>query len=145
MSGSRGRRLEATHERAATSSAVWTRRRGDNSRDIREETEIRCYFRRDPAVWGSIRAWVSGWRVESWIMERRSRMSKISSPPQIRCPAVKWPPWSDDRERRKKIREEYERRRMQLRDLRLALKAESVSDLQDILFACFSPSVFTRS
>ncbi|GAB2273992.1 hypothetical protein Dimus_008761 [Dionaea muscipula] len=62
-------------------------------------------------------------------------MSKLSSPPQIQCPRVKRPPWSDDREQRKKIQEEYERRRMQLRDLCLALKAKSVSDLQDILFS----------
>ncbi|GAB2282419.1 hypothetical protein Dimus_016963 [Dionaea muscipula] len=72
-------------------------------------------------------------RVESWIREQRSRMPKLPSLPQIQCPRVKWPPWSDDREQRKKIQEEYERRRKQLHDLCRAVKAESVSDLQDIL------------
>lgn len=47
---------------------------------------------------------------------------------------MKWPPWNaGDREQRKRIHEEYERRKKQLQDLCRAVKAESVSDLQDIL------------
>lgn len=45
---------------------------------------------------------------------------------------LRWP-WKDDREQRKKIREEYERRSKQLHDLCRAVEAESMSDLQDIL------------
>lgn len=47
---------------------------------------------------------------------------------------MKWPPWNaGEREQRKRIHEEYEKRKKQLQDLCRAVKAESVSDLQDIL------------
>lgn len=70
-------------------------------------------------------------RVESWIREQRSKILKVSwGPLQWR---MKWPWNSNDREQRKKLQQEYERRRKQLHDLCGALKADSMSDLQDIL------------
>ncbi|CAM8985157.1 unnamed protein product [Rhodiola kirilowii] len=71
-------------------------------------------------------------RVESWIRDQRTKFLKVSwGPLQWR---IKWP-WmgNGDKESRKKIYEEYERRRKQLEDICLAVKAESVSELQDIL------------
>uniref|UniRef100_A0A7N0U5G7 Fungal lipase-type domain-containing protein n=1 Tax=Kalanchoe fedtschenkoi TaxID=63787 RepID=A0A7N0U5G7_KALFE len=71
-------------------------------------------------------------RVESWIRDQRTRFLRVSwGPLQWR---IRWP-WigNDVKESRKKIHEEYERRRKQLQDLCLAVKAESVADLQDIL------------
>ncbi|KAI4354206.1 hypothetical protein L6164_003096 [Bauhinia variegata] len=69
-------------------------------------------------------------RVEPWIRDQHAKLMKVSwGPLQWRR---KWP-WSNHREQKKKIQEEYERRRKQLQDLCLALKAESISDLQDIL------------
>ncbi|KAJ8429615.1 hypothetical protein Cgig2_017449 [Carnegiea gigantea] len=74
-------------------------------------------------------------RVETWIKDQGWKIPKLQLPalPQIRWEGVKWPPWSTDREHRKKLQEEYERRRKQLQDLCRAVKAESVSDLQEIL------------
>lgn len=75
-------------------------------------------------------------RVETWIKDQREKFPKLQLPPlpQIRWQGVKlFPPWSSDREQRKKIQEEYERRRKQLHDLCRAVKAESVNDLQEIL------------
>ncbi|XP_060671179.1 uncharacterized protein LOC125421915 [Ziziphus jujuba] len=70
-------------------------------------------------------------RVESWIREQRAKILKVSwGPLQWR---MKWPWNSDDREQRKKLQQEYERRKKQLHDLCLAVKADSFSDLQDIL------------
>ncbi|KAF5446466.1 hypothetical protein F2P56_032093 [Juglans regia] len=70
-------------------------------------------------------------RVESWIRDQRAKILKVSwGPLQWR---LRWPWNNDDREQRKKIQEEYERRKKQLHDLCRALKAESVLDLQDIL------------
>ncbi|KAG7949119.1 hypothetical protein I3843_13G044700 [Carya illinoinensis] len=70
-------------------------------------------------------------RVESWIRDQRAKILKVSwGPLQWR---MRWPWNKDDREQRKKIQEEYERRKKQLHDLCRALKAESVLDLQDIL------------
>ncbi|KAJ7961646.1 lipase class 3 family protein [Quillaja saponaria] len=69
-------------------------------------------------------------RVEPWIRDQRNRLMKVSwGPLQWR---MRWP-WSNERERRKKMQEEYELRRKQLEHLCIAVKAESVSDLQDIL------------
>ncbi|PIA35853.1 hypothetical protein AQUCO_03400030v1 [Aquilegia coerulea] len=68
--------------------------------------------------------------LQTWINDQRSRIPKISWPPRIQ---LKWPLWKNDREERKKLQEEFERRRKQLQDLCHAVKAESVSDLQDIL------------
>lgn len=72
-------------------------------------------------------------RVESWIRDQKAKFLKVSwGPLQWR---MRWPPWInvDEREQRKKIQAEYERRRKQLHDLCLAVKAESLADLQDIL------------
>ncbi|KAH9603655.1 hypothetical protein KSS87_009231 [Heliosperma pusillum] len=73
-------------------------------------------------------------KLEGWIKDQTSRFPKLQIPQfswvRVR---VKWPPWSTDREHRKKVQEEYERRRKQLHDLCSAVKAESLADLQDIL------------
>ncbi|KAL1366830.1 hypothetical protein AAHE18_02G006600 [Arachis hypogaea] len=69
-------------------------------------------------------------RVEPWIRDQGAKLMKVSwGPLQWR---MKWP-WTSHRENKKRIHEEYERRRKQLHDLCLALKADSVSDLQDLL------------
>ncbi|XP_023874497.1 uncharacterized protein LOC111987036 [Quercus suber] len=73
-------------------------------------------------------------RVETWMREQRAKILNASSswgPLQWRV--MKWPWNSNDREQRKRIQEEYERRKKQIKHLCRALKAESVSDLQDIL------------
>lgn len=74
-------------------------------------------------------------RVETWIKDQGWKIPKLQLPalPQIRWVGGKWPPWSTDREHQQKLQEEYERRRKQLQDLCRAIKAESVSDMQDIL------------
>ncbi|KAK9159779.1 hypothetical protein Syun_006120 [Stephania yunnanensis] len=66
-------------------------------------------------------------RFQSWIRDQRSRVPKLEWVQQWR-----WP-WKTEREQRRKIQEEYERRRRQLQELCHAVKAESVSDLQDVL------------
>ncbi|KAJ0052619.1 hypothetical protein Pint_01462 [Pistacia integerrima] len=73
-------------------------------------------------------------RLETWIRDQKAKMLKVSwGPLQWR---MRWPPWNgNDREQRKRIQEEYERRKKQLQDLCRAFKAESVTDLQDI-FCC---------
>ncbi|KAM1044278.1 hypothetical protein FF1_035392 [Malus domestica] len=72
-------------------------------------------------------------KVEAWIKEQRAKLLKVSwGPLQWR---MKWP-WlgkEGGREHRRRIHQEYERRRKQLHDLCAAVKADSVSDLQDIL------------
>ncbi|XP_058093502.1 uncharacterized protein LOC131239688 isoform X2 [Magnolia sinica] len=76
-------------------------------------------------------------RVESWIREQRNRI-------RVSWPQLKWP-WKNDREQRKKLQEEYERRRKQLQGLCHAVKADSISDLQDILCAMvLSECVYKR-
>ncbi|KNA16945.1 hypothetical protein SOVF_084220 [Spinacia oleracea] len=75
-------------------------------------------------------------KLENWIKDHTSKFSKLQIPPLPQFGGwvrVKWPPWSNDREHRRKLQEEYERRRKQLQDLCRTVKAESVSDLQDIL------------
>lgn len=70
-------------------------------------------------------------RVESWIRDKGAKILKVSwGPLQWR---MRWPWNNDEREQRKIIQEEYERRKKQLHYLCHALKAESVADLQDIL------------
>ncbi|XP_040993723.1 uncharacterized protein LOC121240371 isoform X1 [Juglans microcarpa x Juglans regia] len=79
----------------------------------------------------------------SWIRNQRAKILKASWGPLQR--PMRWPWNYDDREQRKRIPEEYERRKKQLHDLCLALKAESVSDLQDILCCMvLSECVYTR-
>ena len=71
-------------------------------------------------------------RVESWIREQRAKILKVSwGPLQWR---MRWP-WNGGAggQQRKKIQQEYERRRKQIQDLCRAVKADSVADLQDIL------------
>ncbi|WJX91827.1 hypothetical protein P8452_73550 [Trifolium repens] len=69
-------------------------------------------------------------RVEPWMREQGARLMKVSwGPLQWR---MKWP-WTNHREQKKRIKEEYQRRRKQLNDLCLALKTDSLSDLQDLL------------
>jgi len=69
-------------------------------------------------------------RVEPWMREQGARLMKVSwGPLQWR---MRWP-WTNHREQKKRIKEEYQRRRKQLNDLCLALKTESLYDLQDLL------------
>ncbi|XAR60907.1 Triacylglycerol lipase [Bertholletia excelsa] len=70
-------------------------------------------------------------RVETWIRDQRTKILNVTWPPQWRM-VVRWP-WNNGREQRKRIQQEYERRKKQLHDLCSAVKAESVPDLQDIL------------
>ncbi|XP_021907266.1 LOW QUALITY PROTEIN: uncharacterized protein LOC110821655 [Carica papaya] len=71
-------------------------------------------------------------RVESWIRDQRAKILKVSwGPLQWR---LRWPPWNNgDKEQRKRIQQEYEKRKKQLHDLCRVVKAESFADLQDIL------------
>lgn len=71
-------------------------------------------------------------RVESWIRDQRARFLRVSwGPLHWR---FRWPPWNgEDADQRVKIRREYEKRKKQIHDLCLALKSESVEDLQDLL------------
>lgn len=71
-------------------------------------------------------------RVESWIKDQRDKVLKVSwGPLQWK---MRWPFWNSDyRDQRKKIHQQYELRRQQLHELCLALKADSVVDLQEIL------------
>lgn len=77
-------------------------------------------------------AWQS--RVESWIRDQSSKIRKVSWG-TLQWRRMRWTPWnpSEQREQRKRIQLEYERRKKQLNELSRALQAESVSDLQDIL------------
>lgn len=72
-------------------------------------------------------------RVESWIRDQRTKILNVSWPPQWQWGmVVRWP-WTNEREQRKRLHEEVERRKKQLQDLCYAVKAESITDLQDIL------------
>ncbi|CAH9129376.1 unnamed protein product [Cuscuta epithymum] len=71
-------------------------------------------------------------RIETWIKDQSARIMSLTRPPLQWPMAVKWP-WGDGKEQRKRVQEEFERRKKQLKDLCFAVKAESVSDLQDIL------------
>ncbi|XP_024967143.1 uncharacterized protein LOC112506998 isoform X2 [Cynara cardunculus var. scolymus] len=70
-------------------------------------------------------------RVESWIRDQRTKLLKVTWPQQWPV-AMKWP-WIKGREQRKRMNEEYQRRKKQLHNLCIAVKADSLSDLQDIL------------
>ncbi|KAG9143538.1 hypothetical protein Leryth_015963 [Lithospermum erythrorhizon] len=70
-------------------------------------------------------------RVETWIRDQRARILKVTWPPQWKM-VVRWP-WSAGREQRKRIQEEFERKKKQLHHLCNAVQAENVLDLQDIL------------
>ncbi|KAL4571874.1 hypothetical protein LXL04_018641 [Taraxacum kok-saghyz] len=70
-------------------------------------------------------------RVESWIRDQRTKLLKVTWPQQWPT-AMKWP-WIKGREHRKRMQEEFKRRKKQLHNLCIALKADSLSDLQDVL------------
>ncbi|CAH2054648.1 unnamed protein product, partial [Thlaspi arvense] len=71
-------------------------------------------------------------RVESWIRDQRARLFRVSWGPLQW--GFRWPPWNgEDADQRVKIRREYEKRKKQIQDLCIALKSESVDDLQDLL------------
>ncbi|KAJ0926982.1 putative fungal lipase-like domain, alpha/Beta hydrolase [Helianthus annuus] len=70
-------------------------------------------------------------RVESWIRDQRSKLMKVTWPQQWPT-AMKWP-WIKGREQRKRMHEEFQRRKKQLHNLCIAVKADSLSDLQDVL------------
>nr|GMD69155.1 lipase class 3 family protein [Ipomoea batatas] len=71
-------------------------------------------------------------RVETWIKDQSARIMSLTRQPLQWRMVVKWP-WGDGKGQRKRIQEEYERRKKQRKDLCYAVKAESVPDLQDIL------------
>ncbi|KAK6122213.1 hypothetical protein DH2020_044041 [Rehmannia glutinosa] len=71
-------------------------------------------------------------RVETWIRDQRTKILKVTWPPPWRL-VVKWPWPNGRREQQKKIQEELESRKKQLQDLCYAVKAETLSDLQEIL------------
>lgn len=69
-------------------------------------------------------------RVESWIKDQTPRIGVAWPPPP---PQWRWPPWKgrhDRRDQERRLREEFERR---LLDLCRAVKADSVADLQEVL------------
>lgn len=70
-------------------------------------------------------------RVESWIKDQRTKLLKVTWPQQWPI-TMKWP-WIKGREQRKRMHEEYQRRKKQLHNMCIAVKADSVSDLQDVL------------
>ncbi|XP_071721513.1 uncharacterized protein [Rutidosis leptorrhynchoides] len=70
-------------------------------------------------------------RVESWIKDQRTKLLKVTWPQQWPI-TMKWP-WIKGREQRKRMHEEYQRRKKQLHNLCIAVKADSISDLQDVL------------
>ena len=72
-------------------------------------------------------------RVEAWIREQTGKIRA----PTMQVPGTwNWPPWTRDlekKEREQRLREEFEIRRKQIQDLCRAVKAESISDLQEVL------------
>ncbi|XP_022758771.1 uncharacterized protein LOC111305465 isoform X3 [Durio zibethinus] len=73
-------------------------------------------------------------RVETWIRDQRTKILKVSWGPLQWPMRWQWPPWNiGDRVHRRKLQQEYERHKIQLQELCLAVKADSLSDLQDIL------------
>ncbi|GFQ00133.1 hypothetical protein PHJA_002157300 [Phtheirospermum japonicum] len=72
-------------------------------------------------------------RVETWIRDQSTKIMKVTWPPPWRLVAKwTWPP-NGRREQQKKIQEELECRKKQLQDLCYAVKADTLSDLQEIL------------
>ncbi|CAA0842440.1 lipase class 3 family protein [Striga hermonthica] len=72
-------------------------------------------------------------RVETWIRDQRTKILKVTWPPPWRL-GVKWPwPPNGRREQQKRIQEELECHKKQLQELCYAVKAETLSDLQEIL------------
>ncbi|XP_044954121.1 uncharacterized protein LOC123404263 isoform X2 [Hordeum vulgare subsp. vulgare] len=79
-------------------------------------------------------------RVESWVRDQGSRLPPWAPPIAVpRCP---WPPpwapaWPGDRQRQRErmFREEFERRRIQLRELCRAVRVDTIAELQELLCA----------
>ncbi|KAL6899901.1 hypothetical protein ACP4OV_006559 [Aristida adscensionis] len=82
-------------------------------------------------------------RVESWVRDQAARLPHWAALPAQRWPwppprAPAWPwPWPGDRRRQRDrmFREEFERRRRQLRELCRALRVDTVAELQELLCA----------
>lgn len=73
-------------------------------------------------------------RVETWIRDQSAKFLQVSWGSLQWRKKWQWPPWNtNDREQRQKLQQEYERRKHQLHELCLAVKADSIADLQDIL------------
>ncbi|XP_047955012.1 uncharacterized protein LOC125201120 isoform X1 [Salvia hispanica] len=71
-------------------------------------------------------------RVETWIRDHSTKILKVTWPQPWRI-TVKWP-WQDGRrEQQRRLQEELDRRKKQWHELCAALKAETLSDLQEIL------------
>ncbi|KAL3850451.1 hypothetical protein ACJIZ3_012333 [Penstemon smallii] len=71
-------------------------------------------------------------KVETWIRDQSTKILRVTWPPPWGT-VVKWPWANDRREQQKRIKEELELRKKQLQDFCFAVKAESLSDLQEIL------------
>ncbi|KAH7286299.1 hypothetical protein KP509_33G068100 [Ceratopteris richardii] len=93
-------------------------------------------------------------KLDSWARQQRELVSHLPSPfPQVlQFPKLPWGwkwhwqwPWQSSKLRKEQLEEEYERRKEQLHSLCLALKAEDVADLKDILSAMIlSECVYKR-
>ncbi|KAL8516556.1 hypothetical protein ACS0TY_014995 [Phlomoides rotata] len=82
--------------------------------------------------------------LESWIRDQRTKIRKVTWPPPWRV-VVKWPWHNGRREQQNMIKEELERGKKQLQELCYAVKAETISDLQEILCCMvLSESVYKR-
>ncbi|KAF0934866.1 hypothetical protein E2562_028869 [Oryza meyeriana var. granulata] len=93
-------------------------------------------------------------RVESWARDQAARLPHWARPPSVvpRWP-WSWPPppwapaWPGDRRRQRErmFREEFERRRRQLRELCRAIRVDTVAELQELLCAVvLSECVYKR-
>ncbi|EYU40651.1 hypothetical protein ABFS82_14G057200 [Erythranthe guttata] len=71
-------------------------------------------------------------RVETWIKDQSTKIMRVTWPPPWRM-SVKWPWPNGRREQQKMIQQELECQKKQLQDLCYAVKAETLSDLQEIL------------
>ncbi|VAI57570.1 unnamed protein product [Triticum turgidum subsp. durum] len=79
-------------------------------------------------------------RVESWVRDQGARLPPWAPP--IAVPRWPWPPpwapaWPGDRRRQRErmFREEFERRRIQLRELCRAVRVDTIAELQELLCA----------
>ena len=79
-------------------------------------------------------------RVESWVRDQAARLPPWAPP--LPVPRWPWPPprapaWPGDRRRQRErmFREEFERRRIQLRELCRAVRVDTVAELQELLCA----------
>ncbi|XP_044419586.1 uncharacterized protein [Triticum aestivum] len=79
-------------------------------------------------------------RVESWVRDQGARLPPWVPP--IAVPRWPWPPpwapaWPGDRRRQRErmFREEFERRRIQLRELCRAVRVDTIAELQELLCA----------